>query len=214
MDTRDSTLGETKHGVVEFLLAEFETLRELRAKTIEWGEGRANLYLTIAAGAAGLLTLTNQFTSDPLSLYLTSFAILIGLFLLGVLIFARLVTREILVTNYTRGINRIRRYFLELDPSIRKYLILPASDDTPKYYSVRPKKAGLRTIVGLIVSIDAAALTSILFSFISGSHEISWPQVVSSIVVLVVTYILLDSYSGSRLRAAEDEADVQFPRSS
>jgi len=199
--------------VVDFMLAEYELLRQVRAADIAQGDTRTNLFLGLVSGAVALLAVTSQISKDPKSLSIISVIILTALFLLGLMTYIRLVERIIIVTFYTRGMNRIRRFFSELDPSINKFLILPTRDNTPKYFRDEAKKRiGLRGIVAVLNSIIAACSVFNLLAILFSQNLYTWVKLVISLSVLIVVLVALEKYSVTRLRLQEEKASVEFPQ--
>jgi hypothetical protein len=192
-----------------FLLTEYEALRELRAHELDRGEARVNAFLTIVSVVAGLSALTTQFPLAPVVTQSLLVAVSCGILLLGLPIHYRLVRRAVLVTTYTRGMNRIRRYFTEFAPQIERYLILPISDDTPKYVRKGAGRKGYRILVAAILGIDAAFLVFMVLSYFRVLNIVV--NILFGIAIFLSTFLWLNHYSDHRLRQAELKADIQFP---
>lgn len=198
---------------LNFLLSEYEVLKESISTEISLGETRINMFITITSGAVVLLTLMSHLAKDDITIfYITSTSILLSLLLLGLCIFARLIDRDIMLVIYTRGMNRIRHFFVEQEPSIVKYLILPIFDDTPKFYRSRTKRrVGLRHLTAIINGLIAAFLTYTLFALVFHVSSVSWQRIIVSVLSFVIVISLQEIYARSRLRSAEDSTKSQFP---
>lgn len=72
-----------------------------------------------------MLALVSQMTSISTSFLVIALILTFLLFSLALITFARLIDGHISLTLYTRGMNRIRRFFVDIDGSIKDYLLLP-----------------------------------------------------------------------------------------
>jgi len=115
----------------EFMLAEYATLRELRLSLDSLGESRMNFYLAAISGSVVGLGLLNQLSALSKTTFFINAAVIVGLFFFGTITFARMLQRTVKIVEYTRGMNRIRRYFAEKNPDITQYLWLSLYDDRP-----------------------------------------------------------------------------------
>lgn len=150
-----------------FMLAEFETLRCLRSDMKSMGESRVNIFLlAVSGGLVGGLALLNESSGfENVLPSITGLVVLVGLFLLGFITFRRTIETDINMKIYARGLNRIRRYFVQLDPDLREYLILPISDDQPRFGTLGWLPSGgqffsLESMVAVINSIIATVAAS------------------------------------------------------
>src|SRR3990170_121493 len=97
----------------KFLLEEYATLREFRQNTVNLRETRLNFFLAILSGAIVGLALLNQLSASGLAEvvnFLTG-VIILGVFWIGLIIFDTTIAANFRVVEYSRGMNRIRRYF-------------------------------------------------------------------------------------------------------
>ncbi len=118
---------------LKFLLEELETLRSLRSNMNSLGESRVNILLAVSGGLFGLALFKLSSNSQEEVSFLINGVVLIGLLFLGLITFGRTIERDINIKIYTRGLNRIRNYFANQDPPLKKHLILPIYDDQPKF---------------------------------------------------------------------------------
>jgi hypothetical protein len=138
------------------MLAEHDRLAALYLHNAQMGEQRTSLYLTvISAALAALLGLVQFGAGFPLW---TTMGIWAALFVLGLVIFQRLIERRVRGTEYLRAINRIHRYFVERDPALEPYLYWPPCDDQPCFQGEGAAMTGLRDVVALLNSLFAGLL--------------------------------------------------------
>lgn len=193
----------------DFMLAEYQTMRDLRAGLISLGENRVNYFLVFVSGAIALvgLGLVERFSEATLNLVVT--ALLAGLFLLGLLTFARMVERSIRITSYSRGMNRIRRYFVEQHPHIDKYLILPTDDAQPPF---RESRGGLPMTVAFMDSALAGAFVLFVMRSLDDMPIGKAATVGIIAVTAVVIFFGQNTYMRRRFAKAEEQTKPQFPK--
>jgi len=92
---------------VDFLLAEYETLRSVKSELVSHGENRVNFFLAVVSGAMVGLALLSQSPALGEVPPVVIGTVLIGILLLGLMTFARTVDRAIGIKLYARGMNRI-----------------------------------------------------------------------------------------------------------
>jgi hypothetical protein len=199
----------------EFILAEYAGLQSLRQGLVTLGENRLNFFLATVSGAlvgAGLL-IDKLSTYGDLVFYVVGF-IFAGLLLLGIATFVRMVERSIGVVIYSRGMNRLRRYFVDKNPDIERYIIQPINDDWPSFESLGFKEKGASTI-GL--SEMVAALNSTIVSviiaigirlFLTDSPII---VIVSGTIGFMLTLSTQILYHNSRIKEMKKKTRINFP---
>lgn len=146
----------------QFLLDEYATLREFRQNTVTLRETRLNFFLAIISGAIVGLALLNQLSASGLAEivnFLTG-VIMLGVFWIGLITFNTTIAANFRVVEYTRGMNRIRRYFVEQHTAIEKYVALPLSDQIPSFGDKMPMMTALinSLIGGTGISLFAHAV--------------------------------------------------------
>jgi hypothetical protein len=198
---------------MDIMLTEYKTLQELRSELITIGENRVNFFLAIVSGGLVGLSLLPQASPMGEINYLITGAVLIGFLILGFITLARTIERSIGVKKYARGMNRIRRYFAQLDPHLHAYFLLPISDDRPTFQSIGwltggAKFLSLANIVAIINGI-LVSVTSSLYSYAIVGLRIS-DIVKLSILSFSLVYSLEFIYITARLSQAEKQTEVRF----
>jgi hypothetical protein len=130
---KNTDLQQASVQTANFMLAEYEHLKDFRASMISQMESRLNFLFASVSGIAAVLALISQITGVSPAFFVIALSLTFLLFLLGSITFARLVEGHISLTLYTRGINRIRRFFVDNDDTIKDYILLPVTDDVPKF---------------------------------------------------------------------------------
>ena len=115
--------------LLQALTTEHFTLQTARSATIADSNGRSALYLSTVTGAVVALAFIGQVAHVGQVFFLFALALLPALMLLGVLTYLRLVQTAIEDLFYARAINRIRRYYLDLEPDAQPWFLLCAYDD-------------------------------------------------------------------------------------
>ena len=118
----------------DFLLAEFGLLKDSKESQIRQEENRFNFFLIFLSALMATIALI-VVDSPDYPPWLIAAAALAGSFI-GAMMFIRMIHAHINATKYTRGLNRIRDYFLKNDPAFERIadqvLILPRSAEEPK----------------------------------------------------------------------------------
>lgn len=208
--------GMSPDQTVQFMIAEYEALRDSRNTILETIDRRVNYFLTAVSGATVALTLIGQLSGMSESFLFSSLIVLSLLFLLGTFLFLRAVEIHIANYVYVRGMNRVRRYFVDSAPDLKRYLILPVSDDVPAFNTVGffLSKAPSRIID--LTSMIAAISSFIASVAVTGGAALyfSLPTSVSlsiGLLVFIVVFSIYRVYENGRLRRAERATPVEFP---
>ncbi len=216
MATQEIAADESDKQESEFMLAEYSTLRELRLSLDSLGENRVNFYMAAISGSIVGLALINQLSTYPDIVYFIDGTIIVALFLFGLITFARMVERNVRIISYTRGMNRIRRYFADKHPNIQPYLWLPITDDVPSfnYKSINLQKrklslSGLTPMVGVINSIIATAGIVILTRVVLDASTTG--ALLAGMLAFMIMTFLQYRYLASRMSRAKTLAEVRFP---
>jgi hypothetical protein len=173
----------------QIMQAELENhLNEFR-RSEQLGENRLNIYLTIVTAVLGGSSFLVYFqTQDGVSdleqldlriIFFACFATLI----FGLLTLLRMVHRNLMSHEELRAANRIRRYFVERDQNILKYLRYPPCDDKP-IREWKWKNGGLVDTVVLLNSLLVAIIIAILMAILSPYLTRIWLDLLFECAVL------------------------------
>lgn len=164
--------------IFEYMLKEYDILKDFRELIVNQVEERVNLYFKMFGAASSIiptvLVIISDITTNPnynmiLIVFMSISAVLLYF---GYVTFLRVIEGHISIINYSRAINRIRRYFCEFDKSIIPYISMPVTDNTPVFgtYGFSNKKTtnvGVTSLIMVLNSINLFILLTLLFWFIS-----------------------------------------------
>lgn len=197
---------------VEILLMEHQRLSTLYLHNAEMGEKRTTAYLTLVSiGTALLVGISQKGVTDGFLLW-SSFGLVTGAFLFGVLTFQRLLERRVRAIEYLRAINRIHRFFVLKDPTIRDYFYWSAYDDVPPFMARGTTMAGLRDLVAAFNSLFAGvAIGGIILIRQPNAYTTA---ITTGLIVFAVVLFLHHLYEKQILGRIEKKAakDAKFPR--
>jgi hypothetical protein len=115
--------------LLQALTTEHFTLQTARSATIMETNGRSALFLSTVSSAVVALAFIGQVADVGQPFFLFALAVLPTLFLLGLLTYLRLAQSAGEDLLYSRAINRIRRYYLDLDSTAPSWFLLGGHDD-------------------------------------------------------------------------------------
>lgn len=144
------------------LIEEYQMLRErfhnLRSEAIS----RMNLFFTVTSAVlGGILLFDSKNSSLPPGFFqLILLVLLLILAAIGYDIYLFMIARDRASDRVDRGMARIRRYFVERDKELEKFLVYTTYDG-PTTYLTR-SNAGLRRTVQIIESFIVAIITCLI----------------------------------------------------
>lgn len=184
-----------------FLLAEHARLCELYLSTRETAERRVTLFLTLTTSIVGVSVALSQLGLPTAQLLELALASAIGIFLLGVITFHRLLERSMQGTEYLRAINRIHHFFVEQAPEIEPYLFWAPYDNIPHYDSRGVGGAETREVILLIDCVFLGVAVALLVT-VFDVQLVVW-AIVAGIVAFAVAFVAHQEYE--RLALAREE---------
>lgn len=114
---------------IQCLTTEHFTLQGSKNATIAEANGRTSIFLGAVSSGVVALAFIGQVSDISQGFFAFALVLLPCLFFIGVATFVRVVQTAIEDVIYTRGINRIRHYYVEVSPQIEDYFVLPIYDD-------------------------------------------------------------------------------------
>lgn len=194
-----------------FLLAEHTRLSALYLSTRETAERRVTLYLTLTTTIVGVSVALWQLGLAQIQILEMSLASALGIFLLGMITFHRLLERGMQGTEYLRAINRLHHYFVEHAPEIEPYFFWVSTDDNPRYDARGVGGAETREVIQLANCLFIALAAGLVVLLVN------WNQVILALGVGAVTFVIayLAHQGYERFVLAREEkrkaALVRFP---
>jgi len=189
----------------EFLVEEYTTLRELRENTISLLETRLNFFLAALSGAVIGLGLVNQLPASGYAqtMYFLNGVIITTMLCIGLITYRRTVMGNFRVIKYSRGMNRIRRYFVEKEERISAYLSLPINDDIPKFKGRFP-------VATALINSSVAGTGSTLLARTIFDMQVIWVYLVGLTVFATILLAQYIYYLGQE-RKETRQAVINFP---
>jgi hypothetical protein len=205
----------TRQQILLFMTTEHAAQQIARSSTIQEANGRASLFLTSVSSATVALAFVGQVTQLSERFLLFGVILLPCVYFIGLVTFVRAVQVAIEDMVHARGIARIRHYYVELAPSMRRYIIQSIHDD----YMGMLGELGLRpspwqsfmTTSGMVSVIDGAiagAFTGLVVKATSGSIVAA---ILLGIAAFTVSIFLFWRYQVRAWATAEQRLTVLFP---
>lgn len=197
-----------------FMLAEYELLKEFRGNMLSQMESRINFLFTSVSAIATILAIISQITGFTHSFLVIASFLTFLLFLLGLITFLRLVEGHISFILYTRGINRIRRYFVDSDNSVKDYVLLPLTDNTPKFGGLGFSSTKISKVgnVGMAIFINSIIFGSFITLFVNMVlNALSIFSIFIIVLASLLVWFLQLRFYGNRTKRAEQNTLSKFP---
>lgn len=121
---------EAQQQILQFMTTEHFTLQAARSATIAEANGRCALFIGSLSSAVVALAFIGQASGLSEGFFLFGLVLFPSLLFLGIYTFKRVLQTAVEDIIYARGINRIRHYYVELAPEVRRYFIQSIHDDT------------------------------------------------------------------------------------
>jgi hypothetical protein len=207
--------------LLQALTTEHFTLQAARSATIMETNGRSALFLSTVASAVVALAFIGQVADVGQPFFLFALAVLPALFFVGLLTSLRLVQSAIEDLLYARAINRIRRYYLELDPSASRWFLLGGHDDLDGVMAnqgLTPTGRHLLSHTARMVAVVTSIVAGVFVALVVGavgapSVPVEVAAAVGVLVSVAVTAALW-RHQARQWRAAERRVPASFPSAS
>jgi len=199
------------------MIAEHNNLQAIRSGTIYESAGRTTLYLGAVSSSIVALAFIGQISGMGSAFVVFALILLPSLIFLGVVTFIRVYQTGTEDMVASRGINRIRHYYVEVAPQLEKYFILSTHDDMRgMLQNMGVRKQGwwqlfvsTHGLVGVINSILVAVFGGLITTvFLSGTLLMA---IIVGVVVFVVSEYLHFRYQNTAYQASEASLKVLFP---
>ncbi len=162
--------------ILLFMTTEQFTLRTARAATITESNGRASLFIGAVSSAVVALAFIGQASGMSEAFFVFGLVLFPSLIFLGTVTFERVLQTALEDWLYGVEIARIRHFYAELAPEMRKYFTEPVNDDVPWILdNAIVKKDAWQFLltgsgmVGIINSILVGAFAGLLCKFVSSA---------------------------------------------
>lgn len=170
----------------QYLLAEFGMLHQRATLQEQAIANKVNFFLVITTAIAGGIVVASDIdTFKPLVLPI-SFMVMLFLLVIGLSTFIQVLDLHASSVFFYRRIGRIRKWFLDNDPSLLPYTPFQVGDDSPAFYVEHARLRGIEVILVLVNSVIAGTLPAILFWLVY-PWAAKQPQAVHSWILYLIT---------------------------
>lgn len=203
--------------VLQILVTEHTNLQAIRSGTIFEATGRTNLFLGALSSSIVALAFIGQISEMGSPFLLFALILLPSLLFLGIVTFLRVYQTGIEDMVASRGINRIRHYYMEAAPEIERYFILSAHDDMqgvlhnmgiqkPGWWQLFVSTHGL---VSVLNSVLAAVFTGLLITtFLNAALPAA---LLAGVIVFGTSIRLHFLYQSRTFDSIDSQLKVLFP---
>lgn len=202
---------EPSDATVQFMLSEIERVAEYWRHADQMADSRLNVFISISSGAVGVLLVISQLQATSREFMSIGSVIFFVIWVLGLITFFRMMKRNQVVVEYIRAINRLRCFFVNLDPTIEKYQWLPLTDSLPKFTDLGARKFSSRTAVSILSSIGFGLMFSSVSSLAFGNAHISSFSILVAALTFVVHFVILESHVTRTFKRLEQGYEIRFP---
>lgn len=188
---------------VQMLATEHWSL--LATRSMSWNESfaRSGMFLSLLSGAVVALALVAQATSFGEGFVLFALLLLPVVLFVGLATYVRLIEVQNEDVVWVRGMNRLRRAYLEIDPEIARHFVTGSSEDTAgvlRTYGTHIDAAGSNLLHGFVttpatIAFVDAMVAAVLASILVGRVGMSMaPAAGVGVLAFLVTFLVLAVY--------------------
>ena len=202
--------------ILQFMTTEHFTLQTARAATVAEANGRAALFISAVSSGVVALAFIGQVSQMGEVFFLFALVLFPSLIFLGFVSFDRVLQTALEDWIYATEINRIRHYYGEIAPEMKRYFIESTHDDAPgvlQAIGIKPKTwqyfltgSGM---VGVINSILVGVFTGIVLRFGVSLHIYAIVSI--GAVVFAVSVWLHYKHQIRRFTEVGERMKMRFP---
>jgi hypothetical protein len=203
--------------IMQFMTTEHFTLQTARAATVAEANGRASLFIGSVSSAVVALAFIGQISGMSQTFFLFALVLFPSLLFLGLVTFDRVLQTALEDWMYAVEINRIRHFYAELAPEMKRYFIESTHDDTPgvlQAVGIKPRTWQFfltgSGMVGVINSILAGVFAGIVARFGGALHI--YAAIGTGVGVFAVSVFLHHKHQIRRFTAVGDRIKALFPK--
>jgi hypothetical protein len=162
----DSNRHESSDGE-DFLLADFQFMASYTQESLRIADKRVDVLLALSTAVfGGLIALSAATSTDRIALLYLALFTSFGLTIVGGFTFRDLLVNNMLMCEYARELNLIRKYFAERYSHIQPFVMMPTDPHHPKYNWRSSGEAIIETINSLSGGIFFATCSVLFQHFI------------------------------------------------
>jgi hypothetical protein len=175
MPMADPQEADTRKQMLQVMTTEHFVLQTARSVTVQEANQRASLFLTTVSSTTIAIAFVAQVTQMGSLFVLFSLILLPCVYFIGVVTFVRATQVAVEDMVHARGMARIRHYYVEVAPEVRRYLIHSIHDDRSALSvdkAFRPSRwqffATASGMVGTISSVIVGVFAAIVARSVAG----------------------------------------------
>jgi cytochrome c biogenesis protein CcdA len=206
------TKNDHKERAIDFLLVEYNLHYQEKKRNNEIGTTHLNFFITLTSSVLGGLAVIGGFgTFTTEQMQIIAVLALLFLSLVGWGTLRSIVQRSISLDKASRAMARIRAYFSQLDPAIKKHLTWSDVDEPTSHIGVY--RSTVRTTAHTILSILAAMAIGLSVNLLVRQPG---PALLAGAITLVMIFFLTDLYIVRQFKQAQlkAEKEIRFPEKS
>ncbi|MCI5159863.1 MAG: hypothetical protein D3906_15845 [Candidatus Electrothrix sp. AUS1_2] len=186
----------------QFLLAEYAALQARANHYEEVKSKQVNFFLVVAASAGAVASAIIKEKLFPNHMYEAIMGLSVFTLILGILTLRMLITYSIAVVAFYRRAGRVRRWFVDRDNALQKYVAFESNDDRPTFTNV----AGYtywRGAESILLLLNSIATISIALSILYQCTSNTCLVVLTVLVFGIMSWYLQVSYTQKKLKKTE-----------
>jgi hypothetical protein len=203
--------------IMQFMTTEHFTLQTARAATVAEANGRASLFIGSVSGAVVALAFVGQVSGMSQTFFLFALVLFPSLIFLGIVTFDRVLQTALEDWMYAVEINRIRHFYAEIAPEMKRYFIESTHDDAPgvlQAIGIKPRTWQFfltgSGMVGVINSILGGVFAGIVARFGASLHI--YIAAGTGIAVFAASVFLHHKLQIRRFTEVGDRIKMLFPK--
>ena len=209
----------TKQQILQFMTTEHFTLQTARAATVSEANGRAALFTGAVSSGVVSLAFIGQVSGMNETFFLFALVLFPSLIFLGFVTFDRVLQTALEDWIYACEITRIRHYYAEIAPEMKRYFIESTHDDAPSvFHAIGIKSATWQYfltgsgMVGVINSVLVGVFAGIVARF--GAVQHIYAAIGSGIAVFATSVFLHHKHQLKKFAEVGDRLTMLFPKDS
>lgn len=169
----------TREEILQFMTTEHFTLQTAKSATVAEANGRAANFLSTVSSAVVALAFVGQVSEMGGAFLLFGLVLFPTLLFIGLVTFERAIQTAIENMMHSRGINRIRHYYVEMAPEMGRYFIHSTHDDVAgavQNMGIVPRESWWQRLVtnagmvAVVNSVLAGVFAGMLTRFATSLH--------------------------------------------
>ena len=214
--THSITKKDQFNNAVSLLLQEYSYIQELEIYNKKNGDTRFNYYLTfISIISTGLLVywvnIDQHSLSEVQNFNILSFSMMLIILFVGWQILIMFIERWCLTIINLRKLARIRKWFLERTPCIKRGLVSGVDDTKPLFTTKKFFSSSLLTLISVFNSISFSIVIIQMLKIISLFIDSNLLNYLLLIICFILMMIMQYYFYRMKINRFEEDKSIAFP---